>query len=248
MILIKNKDNYGFTGGNNIGMKFALATLDSDYILLLNNDTVVHENFLTELILTAESDEKIGIVGPKIYYYDYNGRSDVISFTGGDLILWKGDEKRYGYNEVDCGQWDKIMQVDKIEGSCMLINGNVLKKIGFLDEKFFCYWEETDLCFRAKNRGYKIIYSPKSKIWHKVAASSGGTLSSFYIYSITRNKLWFLRKNAPLMILRMYLIYLFLWESWFSFLVFILYHKNIKALFYYSIGIIDGIFGKDIVN
>lgn len=91
---------------------------------------------MSELVKVAESDEKIGIVGPKIYYYDYNGRSDMINFTGADLILWRGTEKRYGFNEVDRGQWDRIMSVDKIEGSCMLIKKEILEKVGFFDEKF----------------------------------------------------------------------------------------------------------------
>ncbi|NJE06963.1 glycosyltransferase family 2 protein [Thermococcus sp. M39] len=197
MILIKNKDNYGFAGGNNIGMRFALSVLNPDYILLLNNDTVVDPNFLTELVKVAESDDKIGIVGPKIYYYDYNGRSDVISFTGADIILWKGIEKRYGYGEIDNGQWDKHMSVDKVEGSCMVIKRTVFQKVGFLDENFFAYWEETDLCFRAKKREFETIYIPKARIWHKESASfKKYVISSLRVYLMTRNMIWFIMKNA----------------------------------------------------
>ena len=90
LILIKNFKNYGFAGGNNVGIRFALKALHPDHILLLNNDTVVDKNFLTELVNAIESDKSIGIVGPKIYYYDFKGRSDVISFTGEDIIPEKG--------------------------------------------------------------------------------------------------------------------------------------------------------------
>ncbi len=241
MILIKNKDNYGFAGGNNVGIKFALSVLNPDYILLLNNDTVVDKHFLNELVKVSESDEKIGSAGPKIYYYDYNGRDDVISFAGEELILWKGKGIRHGNKEIDKEQWDKIKSVDKIEGSCMMIKKEVLEKIGLFDERFFCYWEETDLCFRAKNEGFKVFYVPQARIWHKVASSSGGTLSPFYVYHMTRNRFWFLRKNTSPKILRLHLLYTFLWELWFQSVVFLLYHQNIKLLYSYAKGVIKGL-------
>lgn len=240
MILLKNKKNYGFAGGNNVGIKFALSVLNPDYVLLLNNDTVVDPNFLAELVKVVESNEKIGIVGPKIYYYDYNGRSDVINFTGADLILWRGTEKRYGFNEVDRGQWDKLMSIGKIEGSCMLIRKEVLEQIGLFDEKFFCYWEETDLCFRAEKKGYELTYVPTAKIWHKVASSSGGTLSSFHIYYMSRNKLWFLRKNFP-QILRVHVLYVLFWELWFKLGVFLFYRKKPEAFISYLEGVLSGL-------
>ncbi|CAB50099.1 glycosyltransferase family 2 protein [Pyrococcus abyssi] len=241
MILIKNNNNYGYAGGNNVGIKFALSVLDPGYVLLLNNDTVVDPNFLTELVKVAESDEKIGIVGPKIYYYDYKGRSDVISFAGEELILWKGTAVRYGEREVDRGQWDKLRVVDKIEGSCMLIKGKVLERIGLFDEKFFCYWEETDLCFRAKRKGYTLVYVPKAKIWHKIASSSGGTLRPFYIYHMTRNRIWFLIKNELYKSLKINLLYVFIWEIWFRFLTYLVYYKRPSLFSFYMQGIFDGI-------
>lgn len=247
MILIKNKDNYGFAGGNNVGMKFALIVLNPEYVLLLNNDTVVDRRFLDELVKVAESDEKIGIVGPKIYYYDYHGRSDVINFTGADLIFWRGTEKRYGFNEVDRGHWDKLMSVNKIEGSCMLIKTELFKNVGLFDEKFFCYWEETDLCFRAKTKGYDLLYAPAAKIWHKVASSSGGTLSTFYIYHMTRNRFWFLRKNLSYRSFFTHLVYSLIWGIWFdmeystsNILVILKKTKGFQLLTLLK-GIIDGI-------
>jgi len=137
LILIKNFKNYGFAGGNNVGIRFALKALHPDHILLLNNDTVVDKNFLTELVNAIESDKSIGIVGPKIYYYDFKGRSDVISFTGEDIIPEKGLGKRYGCGEIDLGQWDGQMEVDRLEGSCMLIRRDVLKRSDFLMKNTF---------------------------------------------------------------------------------------------------------------
>ncbi|ASI99891.1 glycosyl transferase family 2 [Thermococcus celer Vu 13 = JCM 8558] len=243
MILIKNRDNYGFAGGNNVGIKFALSVLNPSYVLLLNNDTVVDPDFLSELVKVAESDEKIGIVGPKIYYYDYNGRSDMINFTGADLILWRGTEKRYGFNEVDRGQWDRIMSVDKIEGSCMLIKKEILEKVGFFDEKFFCYWEETDLCLRTKHTGHNLLYVPTARTWHKVASSSGGILSNFHEYYMTRNRLWFLKRNSSSSVMRKHLTYTLLWELPFKVTSLVLYYKRPRLVFAYLKGLSDGITG-----
>ncbi|KUH34453.1 glycosyl transferase family 2 [Thermococcus celericrescens] len=243
MILFKNKDNYGFAGGNNVGIKFALSVLDPDYILLLNNDTVVDKEFLTELVKVAESDEKIGIVGPKIYYYDYNGRSDVINFTGADLILWKGKEKRYGAGEVERGQWDKILAVNKIEGSCMLIKSKVLREVGLFEERFFCYWEETDLDFRVKREGYKLLYVPTGNIWHKIASSNGGVLGVFYEYHMTRNRLWFLKRNTFASVMRRHLIYVLFWEIPFKLVSLVLYYKRPHLVFVYLKALLDGVIG-----
>ncbi len=244
LILIKNRGNYGFTGGNNTGMKFVLSVLNPDFVLLLNNDIVTDPNFLSELIKAVETDIKTGIAGPKIYYYDSNGRTNIINFTGADLIPWKGSEKRYGVDEEDNGQWDKTMSVDKIEGSCMLIRKDVIERVGFFDESFFCYWEETDLCIRAKKEGYKLIYVPNAKIWHKIAVSSMGMLSPFYIYHITRNKFFFLRKNYPGM-LRAHLFYFLLWEFWFNLGRLLMYRRNLNAFHSYLKGVLSGLFQRE---
>ncbi len=241
MILIKNKDNYGFAGGNNIGIKFALSILNPDYVLLLNNDTVVDPNFLRELVKVAETGRKIGVVGPKIYYYDYNGRSDVINFTTARLTLWKGEEKRYGAGEIDNGQWNKVIEGDKLEGSCMLIKKEVLKKIGLFDEKFFCYWEETDLCFRAKKVGYNLVYAPYAKTWHKIAVSSGGTSSSFYVYHMTRSMLLFIVKNATRNEKRAFFLYLLLFGFWSNLVNLLIINKNVSASLAFIRGVYHGI-------
>ncbi|MBS7635672.1 glycosyltransferase family 2 protein [Candidatus Bathyarchaeota archaeon] len=239
VILIKNKKNYGFAGGNNIGIKFALNFLKPEYILLLNNDTVVSENLLKELVKTAENDRKIGIVGPKIYFYDYKGRSDVISFTGEDLIPWKGTGQRYGSGEMDDGRWDKPMELDRIEGSCMLIRKDVFERVGFFDEIYFCYYEETDFCIRAKRVGFKIKYCPTARIWHKVAASTGGRESPKRIYFLTRNRIIFIRKNFPNHLWKHFL-YIIFYEIWHRLGVSLLYRRDPKALWYYLTGLIDG--------
>ncbi|MEM4483276.1 MAG: glycosyltransferase family 2 protein [Candidatus Methanomethylicia archaeon] len=236
IILIRNKKNYGFAKGNNIGIKFALEVLNPEFVLLLNNDTVVSEDFLNELVKFAK--EGAEIVGPKIYYYDYNGRSDVISFIGEDMIPWKGIGFRYGCEEVDKGQWDKPLEIDRVEGSCMLIKKDVFKRVGFFDEVYFFFYEETDFCIKAKKTGFKIKYCPTAKVWHKVSKSIGKE-SFMKIYFLTKNRVIFIKKNFPSYLWKHFL-YIIFYEFWFRGGKFILYKRRPKLFLYYLKGLIDG--------
>ena len=241
IIIIKNEKNYGFADGNNIGMRYALKNLNPDYVLLLNNDTVVDKAFLGELVKVAESDEKIGIVGPKVYYYDCAGRTDVIYFAGAELVLWKGGDKRYGFNEIDQGKWDEIREVNVIEGTCTLIKNELFKEVGLLDEKFFGYREDTDFCMRATKEGFKLLYAPNARIWHKVAASFGlGRNNPFKVYLMVRNRFLFIKKNASKKDIYKFLLYFLFYEFWFSSGVWLIYHKNFKVFLAFLRGAKDG--------
>lgn len=197
LVLIKNPENYGFAEGNNIGIRFAMRSLNPDYILLLNNDTVVEKSFLTEMVNVAENNSKIGVVGPKIYYYDYKGRKDVINFAGEEINFYTSRGKRFGRFEIDNGQHDEIRENDKIDGSCMLIKREVIEEVGIFDPLYFAYWEEADLCVRIKNAGYKLIYAPKACIWHKIGVTWDSYFSYFIIYHyLVRNRLIFMWRHA----------------------------------------------------
>jgi GT2 family glycosyltransferase len=191
-ILIKSSENHGFAEGNNIGIRFALDYLDPDYILLLNNDTVVDVNFLDGMVKLAETDEKIGILGPKVYYYD---KPDVINSAGVKMNWRLGIGKNIGIKEVDNGQFEDILELDSLIGACLLIKSSVFKKIGLMDGKFFLLLEETDFCFRARINDFKIIFFPKSKIYHKEGFS--GKLNPASLYYRSRNRLFLIRKHQP---------------------------------------------------
>lgn len=170
LVIIKSEKNYGFPEGNNIGMRYALGMhvcMGADYLLLLNNDVVVAPDFLTELVKVAESDPSFGIVGSKIYYYY---QPNVIQAAGGKITWWAGLIKTYG-DEEDVGQYDKIAERDYIFGTSFLIKKDVIEKVSFMDPFFFFGVEEYDYCNRAKKAGFKVVYVPKSKIWHKSGAS-----------------------------------------------------------------------------
>jgi hypothetical protein len=190
---IFNKKNLGFTGGNNVGMRYALKK-KVDYIFLLNNDTVVDKNFLQPLVKTAERDKKIGIVGPVLYFYD---QPQKIQSAGGKISLWKGKHPSLTILPDN-------RKVDYISGAALLIKKEAVEKIGLLDKKYFAYCEEVDWCLRAKKAGYKILIVPQGKIWHKVAASTGAVKNPFFLYLIVRNRILFQRKHA-------------LWYHWLTF-------------------------------
>ncbi|RJQ37723.1 glycosyltransferase family 2 protein [Candidatus Microgenomates bacterium] len=205
--IIRNKKNLGFAGGNNIGIRYLLEQ-EVDYILILNNDTIVDKNLVNELIETAKSNEKIGIVVPKIYFekgyefhkerYKKEDLGKVIWYAGG-IMNWKnilGYHK--GVDEVDCGQYSKVEETEIGTGCCMLIKKEVLKRIGLFDEKYFLYYEDADLSQRVKKAGYKIIFSPKAIIWHKNAGSTGGSGSDLQDYYISRNRIIFGFRYASL--------------------------------------------------
>lgn len=197
LLLIKNDKNYGFAEGNNIGMNFVFNYLESDYVLLLNNDTIVDANFLDELVKVGERSTKIGCVGPKIYYYDFKGLKNVISFAGEKINLYTSLGKRFGNKKIDNGQYDVLMETDKVEGCCMLLKTDVIKEVGVFDPVYFAYWEETDLCMRIHNKGFKLLYVPKSVIWHKIGMNWSNYFSYFVIYHyLVRNRLIFIWRYA----------------------------------------------------
>lgn len=193
VILIKSGRNYGFAEGNNIGIHFALKNLDPNYILLLNNDTIVDSDFLDVMVKFAETDKEIGIIGPKVYYYD---KPDVINSAGVKLNWWLGVGNNIGIKEVDNGQFDDILELDSLIGACLLINSSIFERVGFMDGRFFLLLEETDFCFRARKNGFKVIFFPKSKIYHKEGFS--GKLNPLSLYYRSRNRIFLIRKHQSL--------------------------------------------------
>lgn len=196
IIIIRSRENLGFAGGNNLGIRCALDR-GAEYVLLLNNDTVVDKNFLSEMVNVAGSDKNIGMVGAKIFFYSELNR---IWFAGGKInrLLTKGE--MVGYNQIDKGQYDTIRETDFITGCCLLVKKEVIEKIGLLPEEYFLYFEDTDWCLNARRNGYKCVYAPKAEIWHKASVGLG-LGSPTYIYYNIRNGLLLAKRNAPFLIM-----------------------------------------------
>lgn len=184
-VVLYTTENKGFSAGNNIGIKYAM-NFDADYFLLLNNDTVVQADFLNQLVKTAEKNKKIGIVTGKIYFYK---NPNELWYSGGCY-----DRNSGITNQV---MFDKSINDEKsitfASGCLMLISRDCIKKVGLLDDSYFMYSEDTDYCCRVCDAGFKIIWNPKSIIYHKVSASVGDS-SPFQQYYITRNNLIMAKK------------------------------------------------------
>lgn len=189
-IIIDSKENLGFAGGNNLGIEYALKN-SADYIMLLNNDTLVKSDFLTSMIDSSNGNKSIGLVGCKIMYHP---EKDIIWYGGGYIDWFKFIGTHWGMREVDRGQCDKEKEIDFMTGCCMLIKREVFEKTGLLPDEYFMYCEDVDFCVKVKDAGYKIWYNPKTVIYHKVGLSSGGEESAFFIKWFTRNRLLFMKK------------------------------------------------------
>lgn len=226
--LIKNKVNHGFAKGSNIGIKFAL-NLNPDYVLLLNNDTVVEKNFLSRLIEEAEKNQDIGIIGPVNYFYD---KPDEIQFLSATINFNRGTITLHlDKNLLSQG----LVETDYVQGSCFMIRTEVIYSIGLLNSAYFCYWEETDYCVRARRAGFRVVCCTSSSIWHKIGRSSLN-MPGFTVYYLTRNKFLFMRAHARNFY--KFLLYFFLFGFWWDLLALI---KNGSPITPFFRGIYHGL-------
>ena len=204
--LIENQTNLGYTGGNNVGIKYALENL-ADYVLIVNPDTTLDKNLLVELLNLATKEPKAGILGPKIYFapgFEYH-KDRYHRADWGNIIWWAGGVVDWnnvttihrGVDEVGLGRFTKSEETDVVAGAVMLVKREVFEKIGLFDEKYFLYFEESDFCLRAKKAGFDLWYVPGAIAWHK-NAKSAGVGSSLQDYYTTRNQLLFGFNYAPI--------------------------------------------------
>lgn len=198
--VIFNEKNLGFSGGNNVGIKYALEN-GADYVVIQNNDTLVHKNYLEEMVRLAEEKELAGAIVPKIYFakgfefhnskYDENDLGKVFWYAGGS-VDWKNVlGKHRGVDEVDKGQYDEMVETELATGCCVLLTRKSLEKVGGYDDRYFLYYEDADLSKRLLVAEFKIYYCPKATIWHKNAQSTGGSGSDLQDYFISRNRMLF---------------------------------------------------------
>jgi len=236
LVLLRIEKNLGYAEANNVGIRFALRVFDSDYILLLNNDVIVAPDFLAQMVSAAEALPEAGVFSPKIYFYDQPER---IQLTWNRVELGRGSIFLAGAGEIDQGQFDEIAETDYSAGVCFLIRRATIDSIGLLDSEFFCYFEETDYCFRARKAGIKSIYVPKARIWHKVSQDIG-KVDGFALYYMTRNRFWFTKRHALPRQYFSFILYFFTVELWKSFLTLIAKRNSVYALKSYLRGVLDG--------
>jgi GT2 family glycosyltransferase len=181
--------NLGFVEGNNVGINIALIS-HTDYVLLLNNDTLVAPDFLDRLVQTAEADQTIGAVGPTLYYASL---PQMIYSAGGEIDWSRGVTHMMCFNEIDHGQLGSSPRdVDFISGCALLVRKSVIDQVGMLDPRFFAYYEEAEWCVRINRAGYRLVHDPTSHVQHKIS-NEARTASPIVHYYMTRNRLLFMK-------------------------------------------------------
>lgn len=188
--LLETGANLGFAGGMNKGIAFALDN-GADFALLLNNDAVVDQDMLRQLVNAARIRPEYGILGPTVLFYNDRDR---IWYTGG---------RRYWYwpaivslhPHVSEPGVIAVIPVDVVSGCGMLISRSVIESVGLFDTMFFMYYEDSDFCLRAREKGYRVGYVPLARMWHKVSSSTIDDIPT-RIYMRTKSKAIFYKRYA----------------------------------------------------
>lgn len=187
--------NHGFTGGNNIGIEYALEKYAPDYYLLLNNDTVVDKFFLKEMIEPFLNNPDCFAVVPKIYYYD---QKEILWFAGGHVNRLTGLAKQYGRHKIDTDKYNHQKKITFMNGCASLISKEAITELGLLDDRFFIYSEDTDYSLRILESNHSIIYAPKAFLYHKVSYASESNRGKWFVfYLATRNIIFLQKKHLP---------------------------------------------------
>lgn len=193
--LIENKTNRGFTGGEITGLEHS----NGDYILILNNDAIIEKSAITEALKVFDKDPKIAAVGGRSYLLDdHGGKMGIFHYTHQRVDPVTAEVSTYSKDD------GTERDVSNISGACVLIKRSVIEELGYFDNSFFAYYEETDLFSRFRRAGYRIVFSPKVVIWHKMGAS---TRSKKYMYSYLnlKNQFYFAYKNFDKSYLKLFM-------------------------------------------
>jgi hypothetical protein len=232
--------NEGFAKGNNIGANYAIRKYNPGYILLLNNDTVVKEDFLSKMVYTAENIAETSVVVPKIMLSDDPKR---IWYAGGRINRISGLVKQYGRGRIDNLKYSKRKDVSFMNGCSPLIKTEVIQQIGLFDEIFFATSEDADFSLRIAKQGTKIIYEPDAIVYHKVGISQEANKGQWFsFYLATRSVILLKRKYSKFPLLAISIIYLMIRWVLYLELKFLLMgeYKICVAIFY---GLYDGFNG-----
>ena len=189
---IRSEQNLGFAGGNNLG----IAAASGKYLFLVNNDTEFTPDLMETLVKTLDENPRIGMISPKINYFDDQSIIQYAGFT--EMNYYTCRNSCIGQFEKDNGQYDQIVApTGYVHGAAMMIRKEVLPKSGLMAENFFLYYEEMDWCEQVKKAGYEIWINTNALIYHKESLSVGKN-SALKEYFMNRNRILFIRRNAKL--------------------------------------------------
>jgi GT2 family glycosyltransferase len=198
--IIRNKDNLGFTGGNNIGIRAARG----EYIVLLNNDIWAPPTWLDELVKATYFGPPVGMWASKVYSYYKRNQIEAV----GELIYWDGLSRSRGQYEIECGQYEEIEEIFFPPGCGGMYRKVVFEEIGIFDEDFFAYGDDAEIGIRARLAGWKCVYVPKAILYHK-SSGTGGQYSPFKAFFVERNRFWITIKYFPSPLLFLSLFFTF---------------------------------------
>ena len=192
--VIQNSENLGFAEGNNVGMRYALSE-GADYVFILNNDLTLDEDSLSQLIDAAQNMPLVGMLAPKVYYYDY---PKIINSLGTSMNWFKLRPYLSFCGQEDNGQFTQIREVQILVGCALLVKKETIERIGLIDKDFFIFHEEADWCLRNLKSGYKNVVVPSAMAYHKASLTMKNFSSLTNYYNI-RNFLYLTKKNASLL-------------------------------------------------
>lgn len=237
VVCIENGKNLGYSRGFNVGLQYAFNEKKVNYALITNNDVKVDKRVVSELVKVAKTDKKIGFVTGKVYYYD---KPDTLQTVGKkeDPIRWNGGH--IGNREKDVGQYDKVEERLFADDIFTLVSRNLYEKTGGYDTTFHFQSEEYDWQARAKSLGYKIMYTPHAKIWHKESMTIGKNSSFKAFYDARNPMLVILINKSPQFFKRYFWLHFLNDISKHSLRVFIK-ELNIKKAYKMWAGFISGI-------
>jgi GT2 family glycosyltransferase len=188
--VVVNERNLGYPGGCNVGLRHALRH-GAEYVFAINNDVSIDRACLDELV--GEIAPDVGIMTPKVYFADEPDRIWSVGARRNPLTL---EFTGRGDRQLDRGQWDEVVEQDYLVGCAHFFSRALLEEIGLLDAGYFLYYDDPDICIRAQRAGYRLLMVPKARMWHKVAASSGGVGTPRERYYMGRSSVRFFRKHA----------------------------------------------------
>ncbi len=203
IILLQSSRNAGYAYGNNIGIQYALEH-GAEYICILNNDTIIVEDFLTPCIDVLEKNDRLAIIGPMLINYNNN----LVQSTGGNLSIIKGKCYRFNSNKPVSTIKESIIKCDVVFGAAMVFRSSLIQVIGLIPENYFLFYEETEWCYRAIKSGLTNCVTTKTKIIHKESGSMKA-LSKMQRYLMERNRTLFVKRNGTPIQFFCYLIYNF---------------------------------------
>ncbi len=193
VVLIPSEENLGFAEGNNVAMRAAMAA-GTDYVLLLNNDTIADEGLVEALVEEARRRPDAGALCPMIYYVD---PPDRIWYAGARFDPRAVHNGRHtGYREQDTGQYQSVREIGRATGAAMFVPRGVLEEVGYLDGRLFIQVEDVEWSLRARAAGYRILFVPAAKVWHHVSMTMGGERAPDTAYYEMRNTLEVCARHA----------------------------------------------------